>query len=824
MKLDLQMFAEGDKTISLANLQKFKEKCDETYAKIGSEYNVLDLGALTDGQTITLNDDQLALFQADNTVIKITFNEVMTYLFKSYAQTYADVLRGDVYAMFIPSFDGVTSLSIHSTNNQVQLTQNTFNYASDNDFNQIQQWAKDTTTKIPNSKLNIDSELSSTSTNAVQNKVVNEALNNTIKKTGSSEAQIIQGDISIQGDLTVSGTTITANTETLVVKDNMIVTNSDGTTLSNLSGLFIKTGTSSGYAIVYDPSSNSVILGEGTIDSSNEVTVVASERKAIATRMDSQAIKNDNVLVWDDALKVLKDGGFSKTIVDSKYVKPSGGIPKTDLASVVQSSLNKADSALQSVPDASTTVKGIALLGASGGSARYGQKADVGLGNVVNTADSATPTQNGTTKFTTGGAYAMQSALQTAINGKQDALSSTQQNAINSGITQAKVAKYDGYETTINSKANASEVVKKSGDVMTGALSFQDKTNSNDKIILDGKEVEYELVYKTFAHGIHLWGKGGTADYVKKINLQLPDVGGLEKTIILPWENGTLITREQTDSNYLKRQPEVSTSDDDYMGECSVRPSTGGDINHLLLNLKGTTGGSACQIKVSDNNGPKLDIRYGYGSEPSGDFLRMASVNDLNNYLPLSGGQVNGVLSVYGPSSNGLIKVKSSSSYESSICFYHWDTAKLTLGICEDMDNKLGLYDTANAYGGGAKWYTLATEEYVNNRILYRHFIMRHSGVQHTSFTIYNYDSTRYTSIEQIRQALIAQGVTESSGKYIQYTRFVAGSNTAFGFGITASNSTNRLKEFYANNTSTATTTIDNTNFSGFTDYVSEVK
>lgn len=35
---------------------------------------------------------------------------------------------------------------------------------------------------------------------------------------------------------------------------------------------------------------------------------------------------------------------------DTKYRKPSGGIPKTDLASAVQTSLSKADSALQSVP------------------------------------------------------------------------------------------------------------------------------------------------------------------------------------------------------------------------------------------------------------------------------------------------------------------------------------------------------------------------------------------------------------------------------------------------------------------------------------------
>ena len=46
---------------------------------------------------------------------------------------------------------------------------------------------------------------------------------------------------------------------------------------------------------------------------------------------------------------------------DAKYSKPAGGIPKTDLASDVQTSLGKADSALQSV-----------------------SKSDVGLGNVAN--------------------------------------------------------------------------------------------------------------------------------------------------------------------------------------------------------------------------------------------------------------------------------------------------------------------------------------------------------------------------------------------------------------------------------------------------------
>ena len=36
----------------------------------------------------------------------------------------------------------------------------------------------------------------------------------------------------------------------------------------------------------------------------------------------------------------------ARTALNSKYVKPSGGIPKTDLASAVQTSLGKADGAI----------------------------------------------------------------------------------------------------------------------------------------------------------------------------------------------------------------------------------------------------------------------------------------------------------------------------------------------------------------------------------------------------------------------------------------------------------------------------------------------
>lgn len=61
--------------------------------------------------------------------------------------------------------------------------------------------------------------------------------------------------------------------------------------------------------------------------------------------------------------------------VDAKYTKPSSGIPKSDLASDVQASLDKADSALQSAPVTSVAGKTGAVTLA---------KSDVGLPNVDN--------------------------------------------------------------------------------------------------------------------------------------------------------------------------------------------------------------------------------------------------------------------------------------------------------------------------------------------------------------------------------------------------------------------------------------------------------
>lgn len=100
----------------------------------------------------------------------------------------------------------------------------------------------------------------------------------------------------------------------------------------------------------------------------------------------------------------------AQSTANGKYSKPSGGIPKTDLASAVQTSLGKADSAVQSVVTGSTngtvSVDGTDVAVKGLGDLAYKSslsKSDVGLGSVVNAGRDTTPTANSNNYITSGG-------------------------------------------------------------------------------------------------------------------------------------------------------------------------------------------------------------------------------------------------------------------------------------------------------------------------------------------------------------------------------------------------------------------------------------
>lgn len=179
------------------------------------------------------------------------------------------------------------------------------------------------------------------------------------------------------------------------------------------------------------------LKGDLTISGDNRITFTAADSKITASFKFTEADKtvlNSGIT----AAKVLTYDGYQSKI-DEKYTKPSTGIPKTDLAEGVQTSLEAADNAVST--DAFNTFKAqntkdIADAKAAGTAASAAlesykstneaalakkvdktitvnghalsanvtvTKGDVGLGSVVNAGQDTVPTANSTKYITSGG-------------------------------------------------------------------------------------------------------------------------------------------------------------------------------------------------------------------------------------------------------------------------------------------------------------------------------------------------------------------------------------------------------------------------------------
>lgn len=144
-------------------------------------------------------------------------------------------------------------------------------------------------------------------------------LDNKFDKDGG----MITGDVYISGDLGVAGTTYTQDTETLRVKDNLIVANSNGLNLIEEAGFVVKTDASSAYGILYDPVGDGVKIGLGSLDINGQFTYGEDEAQFLATRADE--IVDGHTVVWDDDTKQLVDSG----VAHSEYVKFTDYITST---------------------------------------------------------------------------------------------------------------------------------------------------------------------------------------------------------------------------------------------------------------------------------------------------------------------------------------------------------------------------------------------------------------------------------------------------------------------------------------------------------------
>lgn len=139
-------------------------------------------------------------------------------------------------------------------------------------------------------------------------------------KTGGT----ITGSLTITGNLTVDGTTYTEDHETIRVEDNLLVLNSSKEDVStSLSGIAINKNADSTYGITYDPTDDTVKLGEGSVDANGDFVFKDGEGKPLTTREDSTKLTDGNLLSWDAKENKLVDSGRAAADIDQKLDRQS---------------------------------------------------------------------------------------------------------------------------------------------------------------------------------------------------------------------------------------------------------------------------------------------------------------------------------------------------------------------------------------------------------------------------------------------------------------------------------------------------------------------
>lgn len=181
----------------------------------------------------------------------------------------------------------------------------------------------------------VDTEMSMSSTNPVQNKVVTAAVNDKYTKPASG---IPASDIASGVIPDVSGlATKTEVSNGLAEKQNTLVS---GTNIKTVNG--------------------ESILGSGNIIAGDPNAVKYTEQ-SLTDGQKTQARTNIGAGTYTKAGTGIPASDLASGVqtslgkADTAYQKPGTGIPKTDLASGVQSSLDLADSAIQAEPVGSVT-------------------------------------------------------------------------------------------------------------------------------------------------------------------------------------------------------------------------------------------------------------------------------------------------------------------------------------------------------------------------------------------------------------------------------------------------------------------------------------
>ena len=229
------------------------------------------------------------------------------------------------------------------------------------------------------------------------------------------------------------------------------------------------------------------------------------------------------------------------------YVKPNTGIPKTDLSTAVQASLNKADTALQSAPVTSVNTKtGAVVLTA----------ADVGAyvkpSGGIPKSDLTASVQTSLNKADT----ALQSAPVTSVNSKTGAVT------LNASDVGAMPSSYVAPVTSVDGKTGAVQIMPSGGSV--GQVLTKTSSGTAWQTVSGGGAVD------------SVNGQTGV------VVLDANDVGALPDTTVIPTKTSDLTN----DSGFI-------TSADDVFW-CTYGTTTSAEIEAAL------TAGKIPMVKYQD--------------------------------------------------------------------------------------------------------------------------------------------------------------------------------------------------------------------------------
>ena len=290
----------------------------------------------------------------------------------------------------------------------------------------------------------VDDALSTTSENPVQNKVVTNALNETVKNKGSNGNVRVGVGNDSNIDITSSGISMETPNGALAIGNNVTI---------NTSGEFKYNGNR--VATTTDL--------QGKQDVIRDLQAIRDGAAAGATAVQPAALQ-EGLAGKQDTISDLSTIRSGAAAGATAYQKPSTGIPKTDLASAVQTSLGKADTSVQ--PAALTPIQnaidGIEAVIPSEASAQN-QLADK---NYVDTHSSDVDDALSTTSENP----VQNKVVTNALNGKQATISDL--SAIRSGAAAGATAVQPAaMNTALAAKQDAISTVNVTVDNNTGTPS-----------------------------------------------------------------------------------------------------------------------------------------------------------------------------------------------------------------------------------------------------------------------------------------------------------------------------------------------------------------